>query len=68
MATRKPKETYRASYKRGNAMIRADLLPERFPFTAEGWTIESIEMMAAGILEDGREFQEIRIITRENVG
>lgn len=68
MATKKPKETYRETYKRGAAMIRADLLPERFPFTAKGWTVESIEMIAAGTLEDGREFQEIRVITRENVG
>lgn len=62
---KKPKETYRETYKRGAAVVRADLLPERFPFTTAGWTVESIEMTAAGRLEDGREFQELRIVTRE---
>lgn len=42
--------------------IRQDLLPDRFPFTTKGWRVDSIEVMAAGSLADGREFQEIRII------
>lgn len=64
MAIHKPKETYRETYRKG-VTIRQELLPDRFPFTAEGWVVESIEMMAAGCLNDGREFQEIRIFTRE---
>lgn len=59
------KETYRETYKRGTAKLRRELLPAAFPFTSKGWVIDEIEVMAAGRLADGREFQEIRIITRE---
>lgn len=62
---RPPKEIYRETYERGSAMIRQELLPERFPFTPEGWRIDAIEVMAAGALDDGREFQEVRIYARE---
>lgn len=64
MSTQRPKETYRETYRKGTT-IRQDLLPDRFPFTTKGWRVDSIEMMAAGNLADGREFQEIRIITSE---
>lgn len=62
----KPKEVYRETYRRGSAVIREDLLPERLPFLEEGWRVDSIEVMAAGVMDDGREFQEIRIYTKEN--
>lgn len=64
MSTKKPKEVYRESYNRG-VFIKEELLPQRFPFTSAGWRVDAIEMMAAGELEDGRDFQEIRIYTRE---
>lgn len=60
----RPKETYRESYRRGG-FLKQELLPERFPFTPEGFRVDAIEMMAAGALEDGREFQEIRVFVRE---
>lgn len=67
MPKQRPKETYRETFHKGTT-IKQDLLPHRFPFTADGWKVDSIEMMAAGSLADGREFQEIRIITSEREG
>jgi hypothetical protein len=60
----KPKSTYHETYRKG-VTIREDLLPERFPFTSEGWRVDSIEIKAAGVLDDGREYQDIRIYNRE---
>lgn len=62
---KRPRETYRESYRKGAALVRESLIPERFPFTPAGWRVDAIELMAAGSLDDGREFQEVRIYTRE---
>lgn len=59
------KETYHETYRKGEATIRKELLPETFPFTSVGFVVDSIEMIAAGAMDDGREFQEIRIFVRE---
>lgn len=35
-------------------------------YVKPGWTIESMEMRAAGALDDGREFQDVRVYIRES--
>lgn len=62
----KPKETYRETYRAGEARIRESLLPDRLPYMKPGWTIESMELRAAGTMSDGREFQDVRIYLRES--
>ncbi len=63
----KPRETYRETYRAGEAKIRRDLLPERLPYMRAGWRIESMEMRAAGALDDGREYQDVRVYLEEAV-
>lgn len=65
MASKRPKQVYREGYKPGAMMVPKHLLPDRLPYMAEGWKVDAMEVMAAGELEDGREFQEIRVISRE---
>jgi hypothetical protein len=61
---KRPKQVYREGYKPGSMMVSQHLLPERLPYMAEGFKV-AMEVMAAGHMDDGREFQEIRVYTRE---
>lgn len=63
--TKRPKQVYREGYKPGLMMVSKALLPDRLPYMAEGWTVDAMEVLAAGALDDGREFQEIRVYSRE---
>lgn len=61
----KPKEISKLTYKPGAATIKAALLPERLPYMPADWKVDSMEIRAAGKMSDGREFQDVRIYTRE---
>ena len=65
MADKKPKEIYRESYAKGAVIIQEALLPERLPYMAEGFRVVSMEIRASGSLDNGQEFQEIRVVTEE---
>lgn len=62
----KKKEVYRESYKKGAMTIFPHLLPERFPYMAKGFVVIGIEIRAAGCYDDGTEFQELIVITKES--
>jgi hypothetical protein len=62
---KRPKQVYREGYKPGSRMVSKHLLPERLPHMQEAFTIDAMEVMAAGLLDDGREFQEVRVYVRE---
>lgn len=66
---RAPKErvTFEMTYKKGQANIRKELLPERLPYFSPGATLVSMEIRRAGTIEiDGEEleFQYIRVLCR----
>ena len=61
----KPKEIYKETYRAGHAVIKKQLLPYRLPHMKDGWEVDSMEMRAAGALDDGREFQDLRVFLRE---
>lgn len=67
VATRpgKPREIYKEVLKAGAGNVRKDLLPKTLPYMPVGWTVDAIEVRAAGKLDDGREFQDVRVYTRE---
>jgi hypothetical protein len=62
---KRPKQVCRERYKPGALIVPQDRLPEHLSYMSEGWKVDAIEMMAAGELEDGREFHEIRVYLRE---
>lgn len=64
----KPKEVYRETYKPGAATVRRELLPGRLPYMSKDFVVDSMEVRAAGHMDDGREFQDIRVYTREVSG
>lgn len=64
---KRPKETYRATYKRGGMVLPPNKLPQKLPWTPDGWIVDSIEVTAAGALDNGMEFQEFRVVVREEV-
>jgi hypothetical protein len=56
---------YAETYRKGEANIRKDLLPDRLSYFAEGSKLVSMEIRKAGRIEiDGAEleFQDIRVI------
>lgn len=61
----KPREIYKETMKAGAGNVRKELLPARLPYMPEGWVVDAIEVRAAGKLDDGREFQDVRVFTRE---
>lgn len=61
----KPREIYKETFKPGAANVRKELLPDRLPYMPEGWKVDAIEVRAAGRLDDGREFQDVRVYSRE---
>jgi hypothetical protein len=63
-----PREVFKEVFKPNVGNVRKDLLPERFPYMPKGFVIDAIEVRAAGKLDDGREFQDVRVFTREEDG
>lgn len=61
----KPKEVYKETYKAGMGKIRTELLPATLPYMKDGWIIDSMEIHATGEMDDGREFQDLRVYTKE---
>lgn len=59
------RELYRETYKKGAAVIRESLLPDRLPYMPEGWRITKMELIAAGKKEltsgEVVEYQEVRV-------
>lgn len=66
--SKKPKEVFRERYRAGTMVVNRELLPERLPYMKKGFVVESMEIRAAGALDDGREYQDIRVFTRETGG
>lgn len=62
----KPREIYKETILPGAGAIRKELLPDRLPYMPEGWKVDAIEVRAAGRLDDGREFQDVRVFTKES--
>lgn len=62
----KSEEVYRETYKKGSMVVRRDLLPERFPYMKKDHHIVGIEVLSAGRMDDGREFQNVRVYSRES--
>lgn len=63
----KSRVLYEETYRKGEANIRKDLLPNRLPYFAVGVTLVSMELRKAGKVEiDGEvfEFQDIHVLTR----
>lgn len=63
----KSRVLYEETYRRGQANIRKDLLPERLPYFAKGTTLISMELRKAGRVEiDGEEleFQLIYVLCK----
>lgn len=58
------KEVYKETYRKGAAMVSKHLLPERMPYMAESYVVDAIEVRSAGELDDGREFQDVRVYAR----
>lgn len=67
-AQKRPKQLYREGYKPGACMVLKHLLPERLPYMPEDWKVDAIEVLAAGRMDDGREFQEVRVYARRGLG
>jgi hypothetical protein len=62
----KPKVTYLEKYRPGEMTISSrEKLPERLAYMRPGYRVESMELRAAGKLNDGREFQDLRIYTEK---
>lgn len=63
----KSRVLYEETYKKGQAKIRKDLLPDRLPYFAAGVTLVSMELRRAGRVEiDGEkyEFQYLYVMTK----
>lgn len=63
----KERVTYEETYRKGQAKISTDLLPERLPYFTEGTTMVSMELRKTGRVEiDGEEFefQDIHVVVR----
>lgn len=64
---RKERVTYQETYRKGEANIRKELLPERLPYMPPGVTIVRMELRKAGSVEiDGEtfEFQELYVLVK----
>lgn len=63
----KSRVLYEETYRKGQASIRKDLLPERLPHFAAGTKLVSMELRKAGLVEiDGEEleFQELYVLVK----
>lgn len=60
------KEVYRETYHKGSMMMPQNKLPD-LPWLENGYRVDTCELRAAGRLDDGREFQELRVVVRERV-
>ncbi len=58
----RPKERYAETYHRPGLKIRADCLPT---CAHTQWVVDEAYIRSAGTLEDGREFQDLRLYLRK---
>lgn len=60
------KEVYKETYKKGAMQVNGRRLPflRHIP---KDFVVESCEIRAAGKLDDGREFQDLRIYVKQGV-
>lgn len=58
---KQPAITYQETYRRGTMKVAKEFLPE-LPHLTKGAKVISFELLKAGTLSDGTEFQNVRLI------
>lgn len=64
----KERQVYRETYKRELAELKPEALPKYQHIAGEGWVVENIQMLAAGVVERGAqqlEYKDFRVYLRK---